>query len=79
MHTAVSVCKCPEGLCKHIIARTNAQESALKVACGRKVPCGTRELNLCQQRTGQYSFVHVMCIQVRAFSSLDCPEVTLCS
>ena len=28
------------------------RESALKVDCGRKIPCLTRELNLCQRYAG---------------------------
>ena len=44
MCTDVNACDCAQG-CTDTI-----RESALKVDSGRKIPCRTLELNLCQQR-----------------------------
>ena len=59
VHMNVNACDCTYG-CMDTI-----RESALKVDCGRKIPCCTRESNLCQQHAGStlyqlsYIFIHI--------------------
>ena len=57
--------------------QTHVRESAVKVDSGRKIPCHTRESNLCQWHYGPmlYQLSYIPMLPVSVLTILDCTSL----